>query len=852
MKMKKVFSWMLMAALGVGLGMSVASCKDDDKDDNGGSGGGEQTEEQTDVTQKYWDVVGQLVGIGQYTEDYQDKTFEPTIGEAESEGSLTRVVLVNDLETAARRFANLIGATGIDENTPSYTYDDPDVGTLTYTRNGNAQAWATVDVNIKQVPHLKKIVYRTIGDENGSFSGKAYFRFGDIVKRQVDGTDEYWICVRPAFGPEKKEDSHWVCLNYLPAKNTKTVNGSNGCNYFLPTAIGTDKENMQNLAEMLYAIFNPTTWRNNAEANHTDGKVFGYDGVPIFSDFQAKNLKYHNQYFWQNVQAAWEGKAEVAQAFGGLSYAEVKKMMTTGYNNSGPYLHLLYKGYSWYTTFSWNLTLYEANYKIGSGETCNMHAVEYKEHEENVKAFTNVFDCATMPIPVNDYNQFWKDNHYRFFVRHATGKELNGGNTLNVKAGFDGGTGVTEVYRYYATYSAEWSKNTGDLPEVTTDQASEGLTNVKTDGQGYYMPGDVVKDEQGNRWFCIAGSPYGPYAHGNDHYARFITFDFNGINTSGNTVDGLPTADEAIDLALHMQIFINQLMQISDVNYQYNPTTSNPKLGRILEHIKQFAGVNLDAKLVTADSTFTFTDRNNNTFDSRSRSPIWNIAYNDGNNTKQAILRVIYDNTQAGNKRSECIAKNGKRLQDWHYRVYQHYEHFDPAQTREFKEEESQLGMTKWNLPWAMTTDKICLQDIASADMVTRHAKDDKWVTLPLYKSATEVGPRRTPRTQAVASVYPKDCIGADNDNRAGMFNESVWFVRIMKVEDNGGTSKKPNLTSTDGRKLTVVHMQDDAWLYNSTFQGIWCVPWEVIIDSDLFFLDNRVHKLPLVDGWGQ
>ncbi|MBR4897161.1 MAG: hypothetical protein IKZ48_00005, partial [Prevotella sp.] len=217
--MKSKINIWLLATLVFGLGMSVTSCKDDD--DNGKTKEQKQEEAQAKAS-KFWDVVANLVSIDDVTDDYEGKTFEPTIGIADSSDPLTRIVATNDMATAAQRFADLVGAKGIDENTPSYTWSDPDIGTMTYTRGGTAAEWATVDVSIKAVPHLQKIIYRVGGEgDNGSFEGRAYYRFGDVVSRQVTVTynekknndnrgtvTEYWICVRPAFGPEGKEDSH--------------------------------------------------------------------------------------------------------------------------------------------------------------------------------------------------------------------------------------------------------------------------------------------------------------------------------------------------------------------------------------------------------------------------------------------------------------------------------------------------------------------------------------------------------------------------------------------------------------------------------------------------------------------
>ena len=171
MNKNKFLHMMLTAALVFGLGMSVTSCKDDD--DNGKTKEQKQEEAQEKAS-KFWDVVANLVSIDDVTDDYEGKTFEPTIGIADSSDPLTRIVATNNMKTAAQRFADLVGAKGIDENTPTYTWSDPDIGTMTYTRGGTAAEWATVDVSIKAVPHLQKIIYRVGGEgDNGSFEGRA-------------------------------------------------------------------------------------------------------------------------------------------------------------------------------------------------------------------------------------------------------------------------------------------------------------------------------------------------------------------------------------------------------------------------------------------------------------------------------------------------------------------------------------------------------------------------------------------------------------------------------------------------------------------------------------------------------
>ena len=458
--MKKLMNLWLLAALVCGLGLSVTSCKDDDDDSKSEE---QQQQEQEERASKFWSVVGQLVSSDSYAADYEDKTFEPTYGVADAANATTRIVETNDMQTAARRFSDLVGA-AIDENTPSYTYSDPDVGTLTYTRGGTADEWASVEVSIKQVPRLRKIIYREGGEgTNASFAGKAWYRFGDVVSRTLDnGKVEYWICVRPAFGPEKKGDSHWVCLNYLPPKNFFNYSYDSK-SWTVPTGIGTDKENMQNLAEMLYAMIHPQEWYDNANTYHTDGKVWGFSGLPIFADFKKANVMYHNQYFWQNVADAWT-KHGVADKAMNVQLGDLADRI----EREG--IHLLYEGYQWWTKTSWNCKLWQASYTNGTkNDEKNLHHAEYKDITKRMQDIK--FDCTKMGSSTDNYIQFFdNDGKYRWVIRHATGADLNGGSQPAPTSPLQG-KGVKQRYRYYDYYGGEWTKTGPDgksgKPEVT-------------------------------------------------------------------------------------------------------------------------------------------------------------------------------------------------------------------------------------------------------------------------------------------------------------------------------------------------------------------------------------------------
>ena len=447
---KNVFYWMLAATLGFGLGITVTSCSDDDEEPKSEE---QKEQEAQQKASNFWNVVGQLVSVDDVTDDYLNKTFEPTYGVPDATNATTRIVNTNDMRTAAQRFANLVDDDDFNENTNSYNWSDPEIGTMTYHKGGDAANWATVDVHIKAVPKLQKIIYRAGGEgDNGKFEGSAYYRFGDVVSRQVkidnpgknndqrNNVTEYWICVRPSFGPEGKEDSHWVCVNTVSDKNYKYYKASTGTEYWLPTKLSTDKEHMQNFAELLYAICNPDTWYGNADKHHKDGTLWGFSGVPIFTDFSHAHLEYHNADFWEEVYKGWKNASVAERALNLNQFSDLFRIV----NNDA--IRLLYKGYSWWFTTSWNCELYEAVYTSGTKEEeLNMHHVEYNDLEKNMKDIK--FDVRLMGKDTNNYKGFFgNDDKIRWVFRHATGKELASDKKYNVKQAI---SGVNELYRYY-------------------------------------------------------------------------------------------------------------------------------------------------------------------------------------------------------------------------------------------------------------------------------------------------------------------------------------------------------------------------------------------------------------------
>ena len=489
--MKKITYTLLMVAIVCGLSLNFTSCKDDDKDETGDDGQEQLSEEQQEQNNAAYAILDNLADLSSANDNFLTQTFEPTIGTADDGDASTRIVNTNDMETAAMRFADLVGGADINENTDSYTWADDELGTMVYTKTNDGKSWATVDVNIKQVPHLQKIIFRSPeqADNNGKFEGTAYYRFGDVVKKaNADGAEEYWICVRPAFGLEGKDKSHWVTISPLPKKNVWTYKGSNGIDYALPTGLGDNHEHSQNFAEMLFAICFPEQWESN---------INSYT-VPMFHDFDKDNVIYHNRCFWECVQKAWTAVHEKSKGFSLISAVfdlEIDQMQTMLKSADG--LNLLTNGFSWWTKSSNKPTLYRYRFVNGTGKESNMHKEPLKKD-----VFKNYSSVSAEVIKANiklncleDYvegnlgwveSDFFATSNKHYIIRHATGAELATNKKENPKEPL---TGVDEVYRYNKYYNIT---NLDDAPEITEklgmdDGNPVSDANLKV---GYYIAAD--------------------------------------------------------------------------------------------------------------------------------------------------------------------------------------------------------------------------------------------------------------------------------------------------------------------------------------------------------------------------
>ena len=442
----------------LGLSMSVTSCKDDDDDNKSEEQKAEEAAKARDAANTFYNVVSQLTNGANITDDYLNQTFEPTIGQADEGNPLVRIVGTNNLATAVKRFNDLTGA-NINESTQNYEWKNDAVGTLTWTK-GSGQDYGTVEVNIKQMPKLQRIIYRD-GEQMGtnkSFEGTAWYRFGDVVK---DKEGHYWICVRPAFGRESKQDSHWVCVDKLDDKNIESCS-KGGKTWEVPKKLGENTEQMKNFAEMLYAMFNPMEWYFNIENNQN---------LEMFHDFHHNNLNYHSIAFWKKVYQRWHDNGLFEKVMG------VKEDVVRNAIMKDQELNLMCWGHSWWTWTSWNLTLKQYTY---SG--MNMQTEKELKKEVNMQNWDAFSLKGEYWKQWEALSKFFGDDKTkpRWIIRHAKGKDLCSG-TYHEQRQL---AGCTDESTFYTGQNENTLKTIP--PEITIGRGSGLIGEVLAENGEFY------------------------------------------------------------------------------------------------------------------------------------------------------------------------------------------------------------------------------------------------------------------------------------------------------------------------------------------------------------------------------
>lgn len=486
-KMKKTLHFWLMALLVGGLSMAVTSCKDDDKDDGGNNDNEEYVPNELDETDiaRLW-LTGLTDAEGAFADNWDTKTYEPSYGIESETHPTTRIISVTDIEYARQHFASVTGLS-FDKLSTVATSEAGEYGTLTWTPSAaGADNLAVVDVNTKLIPHLTRIVYcrpDQIGDNGDDvWGGTSYYRLGDVIE---DTQGYYWVCVRPAFGPNQEQESLWVSVinasesgkslskNMVPGIPNKNIystqdNKWNSNTILLPTELGSKLEHTHYFSSLIWALLDPVAYHKSVGNGDKSPALCGYE------------YQYHGEKFLNRVAEQWT-ENHIWEKLFNRTYDQMKKVKKTCYYYAGYHwkfprstdnadmpLHITQK-YEKTSSTDYDADRVKGNYKMkGAG-----YGFDVRRYCGDPKQNPN---CAsTGRDKMAPAKQFSDGGDAYWVIRGISGHKLHGVYKASSLSIYSNIKNVNEVYRYNSKFNC--IVGTNNPPETEANIADAMKTN---------------------------------------------------------------------------------------------------------------------------------------------------------------------------------------------------------------------------------------------------------------------------------------------------------------------------------------------------------------------------------------
>ena len=311
--MKKSFRLFLAMLLVGGSALTFSSCKDNESvSDTPVTPEEIAQSKETEAAKSLLRVLSFTAGLDSLPDNWyaNNYTVEPLVGTVvDASTPFVRYIPVLDKAEAIAKYNSFSGKI-ISQDATSDSWNVEGVGSMNFQAQNQADVFATLDVNIKQQPHLTQIrfVPESAMGSNSSIQGKPYYSFGDIVyteEGKKGGKRTYWICVRPCSKKQGKGMSHWMSFQLNDYGSNKTDGVASGnvnftnftkskVEYYLPTKLGNESgslEHLQNLFKLLNVLNNPTRYNEAIYANGIGGidkDELSQATVQLISDFWAE------------------------------------------------------------------------------------------------------------------------------------------------------------------------------------------------------------------------------------------------------------------------------------------------------------------------------------------------------------------------------------------------------------------------------------------------------------------------------------------------------------------------------------------------------------------------------------
>ena len=494
-----------LLALVFGAGMMFSSCKDNVYEgDTPLTSEEEASEKGTEKGEALLSILNYTAGLDSLPDGwYQDGyTVEPTVGTVENEADpYVRYVSANSALSAYVTYMSMISGDVTGEaKDDSWSLDG--IGKLKFTVSDQPDVYATVDVDVQQLPHLRQIRFvppSALGENSSWFTGDPFYNFGDVVQ---DASGAYWICVRPADKPAKKSTTHWISFN-MANDNFKECTKSGKAKLVLPDNLGDktgSEEFIPDFVQFLKAI-SPGITVNGDKENIKISNGVEYHNVEI-SDVKrtAKELSM--------IANFWEEKDILNNA--DIIPAHVKDLLfNTIKGNSN--LNVFYYGHHEGSTPDVHLLTIAGNNLIKTTKKeikFEWPTAAGGEYSFNSYATSGKINENLSQLTIKTKNVRLPEN--AIVVRYKTGPQLSGSKTIWGNDEYPG-----------KSFSGN-SKNV-----ITDSQIYKNRTLTS-----YYTLGDIVYSEENYGNFYCVKPAYSGYDNQKSNYAYFLAPSFYN-NISG-------------------------------------------------------------------------------------------------------------------------------------------------------------------------------------------------------------------------------------------------------------------------------------------------------------------------------
>ena len=468
---KRTLHALSLPTLILGASLQFAACKDNELDGNNNPNPSEQQiNEQWQRHQSLLSLLSMTADLDSLPTGWEADTYtaEPTLGEPlDASQPYVRTVPTTSAEEADRIYRSMTGQ-NVDGTAKSSTWTQEGIGSLSLKVLNQQDLYATIDVSVKQLPHLTQLRFVPASAVGTNLAPKddPYYHVGDVILQTKPGeTPTYWVCVRPCSKAASVRKSHWCSfqLNPLDKTNPNYVSLHDG-NLIIPTRLSFNKSESERMVQNFFNVlrcmakpeyYNKTGARAIGEITQSSGEL-SYDDVRNMSNLW-------NEYdIWDRLKTS----------------NNMTELYTQLQSEQAPEINALYYGYE---KKLWRNAYQLFNLRLRSGSQGGLYNIAQKETPTIDNSARNFTALETGKADFN-FDDNSKGLSNQFIVKHRTGAQLED----NMFVTIDNNPGYS--------FDAEYNED-ADESNYITDIATRQMLNKKAyqnGNAGFFVVGDLV------------------------------------------------------------------------------------------------------------------------------------------------------------------------------------------------------------------------------------------------------------------------------------------------------------------------------------------------------------------------